>query len=253
MSKRAEHETSEKESTAADLLKQKRQARAEAQQRYELAKAARDERAMADETRLIAALDVLIPELERDVEAATAAAHTRAAQARMKGIARAHGSLCAELDEDASKVHAALDAARAAIKALNDRHRSIELLQLEARALSDRFGIAAPTLRAVVAPAGRTFDLHLPSPTHGWHPSPSIEECEHRLRAPRRDYKEIRGTEGYALIQSAGLKAWPSLTAKQERVVAERNPAADPMLQEEAVIATALVTIGAPHGLVHRG
>lgn len=162
-----------------------------------------------------------IARLEPEAAAETEAQHKAAAEQRTKGISRAFGSLAKELDEDETRVRNALDAARAAIQQMNDRYAKLDMLRAEAAALADRFGLEAPSLRAVSPPATRQFNFSLPNATHGFRPTPRYAHCEHELRQ-RRTYEEIDSTEGYRIIEAAGLKPWPKLTDAQQRILAVR-------------------------------
>ena len=100
----------------------------------------------------------------------------------------------------------------------------------------------------------RDVDLSLPPFWRLRVLRPSFEDCEHNLRQ-RRDYTEIAGTPGYAVIQTAGLKPWRELTEREREVLEdrenERKP--DPVLAQAAVEALGLSNLGVPGGGVHRG
>ena len=78
---------------------------------------------------------------------------TAEAVRRTKGIKRAFGSLRQEMQDDEVKVQEAAAAYRDAVNRVNDRYRSLAKLKAEAAALTDRFGVAAPTLPPIVIPA----------------------------------------------------------------------------------------------------
>lgn len=168
------------------------------------------------------------------------------AEARMKAIGRAHGSLRAQLDADEGSIGEAVAAYAAAVTRLNERYRSLLLLKAEAEALADRFGVAAPALPNVVVPVRRercTAAAVVAARAEFGDRSyvrPATEEDEHHLMT-RRTYKECDATEGYRIIIAAGgPKPWPELTAKQSAIVASRaeqqaRVAADaPLLAAEA-------------------
>ena len=123
----------------------------------------------------------------------------------------------------------------------------------EQSALSDRFGITVPILTMPSEPE-RDVDLSVPALWRLRVLRPSFEFCEHNLRQ-RRDYTEIGGTSGYAIIQTAGLKPWRELTEREREVLEdrenERKP--DPVLAQAGVEAIALSNLGVPGGGVHRG
>jgi hypothetical protein len=88
--------------------------------------------------------------------------------------------------------------------------------------------LAAPALAALTPPArwpacgdavvpvlGKDFLDLAPSKPH-------LETCEHGLRQ-RRDFREIEGTDGYAIITQAGLRPFHPLTPRQAAIVAERQ------------------------------
>lgn len=220
-----------------DVLNQKRAALVSARERYANAKLMRDEDAMSDESRRIDALRAIIPELEKEVEVEVETAAKAKAMDRMVGIARAYGSLANELDEDEARLRAKLDEARAAIAALNARYLKLQTLTIEAAALADRFAIERPAFRSVASPAHRKLNYSLPSPTHGWMPSPQLERCEHGLRQ-RRNYTEIKGTPAYRIIEEAGLKAWPELSDRDKRTLAEREREREKMQRQLASLPT---------------
>ena len=148
------------------------------------------------------------------------------AEKRMRGIARAHGSLRQELDDDDARVREAATAYKAAADRLNQRYRSLAMLGAEAGALCDRFGVAAPMFAPVVIPAMRKVCGAAALVVDGVkfldhaHVRTATEKCEHGLRT-RRTYAEIAGTGG-GIIKAAGLKPWPELNAKQREIVESR-------------------------------
>lgn len=157
--------------------------------------------------------------IERELAVAKAAEHKAAAEERLIGIKRAHGSVVASLDDDLVRVSEAKAAYEAAIIRANDRYRQVTRLWAEAAALSDRFNLPTPTLPIVVPPAMRKLSTQ-PSVELVGHlrSKPEMEKDEHGLRQ-RRTYHEVRGTPGYAIIEAAGLKPFPPLTESQQRAI----------------------------------
>ncbi len=175
--------------------------------------------------------DVLeaIPLLEATIEERRAEACTGEAQKRMRGIARAYGSLRQELDEDVEKARAQANLYAEAVEAVNARFNALMLLRAQVDALKDRFGVAAPTLQPVVIPGLRdacreaAVIVDRAQFTDHSHRPPATEKCEHQLRV-RRTYREVSGTPAATIIESAGgPKPWPPLTAKQGEIVAGRE------------------------------
>ena len=163
-----------------------------------------------------------LAEIERQIaEQKDAAGRTEAAK-RMVGIARAYGSLAAQVDDDERRVRDALATAAARIEELNARFAKLAHLRAEAAALVDRFGVEGPTLPPVIVPVRRGMDLALPRLAEFAHVRASVEKDETGLRT-RRDYSEIADSPGYALIHQVGLKPWPPLTKQQQAILAERT------------------------------
>lgn len=237
---------------ALDALNNKRAALKEARERYATARTMRDEIAMSDETRLIDALKELIPELERDAQVVVEAAGRKAAEERLLGIRRAYGSAVATYGEDEKRVEQAVAALSEAITTLNGRARKLEALSAEAAALSDRFSLAIPKL--TMPPEPQNVALALPTPWQYRVVRPSFESDEHNLRL-RRDYAEIGGTSGYAIIQTAGLRPFRDLS-EQEKEVLEDNAERATHRSSASAAATeaiALGKLGVQGGHVHRG
>jgi hypothetical protein len=165
-----------------------------------------------------------IAELEQHLATDREAAGQAAAQKRMIGIARAHGSVRQELDDDDAKVREAAVAYKEAADRVNARYRGLEMLRAEANALADRFGVAAPTFPPVVIPAMRegcaaaVMEVQVKFLDHA-HVSPATEKDEHGLRS-RRNFAEIAATPGGQIIATVGPKPWPELTDKQREIIA---------------------------------
>ncbi len=170
-----------------------------------------------------------IPLLEATIEERRAEACTGEAGKRMRGIARAYGSLRQELDDDEvrAKEQAAVYAETA--ETVNARYRSLNMLKAEAHALTDRLGVAAPTFSPVIMPSLREGCREASLTVDGarfvdhHHVAPATEKCEHGLRT-RRTYAEVGGTPGGAILKAAGgPKPWPALTAQQQEMVESRE------------------------------
>ena len=108
--------------------------------------------------------------------------------------------------------------------------------------MGSRFGVPLSKLASPVVPALRKgcgeavrFVTEVKYLDHG-HISPDIETDERGLRK-RRTYEEVRGTEGFKIIEAAGLVEFPPLTQKQKELVAVRERQA----REENAIAESSV------------
>lgn len=249
--------------SAAQLLREKRQALALARERYATAKQSYDERAMADETRLIAGLTVILSELEQVAGAEVEANGRKEAEARTLGISRVVGSVVASTVEDRERV---LEAARAyaeAVDRLNERFLQYQGLVAEDAALRDRFGIAGAKIPRVVSPNETPSVIAAADTTRVAYETdrvirPQTEKDEHGLRE-RRTYGEIRGTAAYTIIESVGPKPWRPLTEREQQAITalgtekETNSQFLGELEVEATIARALGTLGVPGGEVQRG
>lgn len=234
---------------SVQLLNEKRQALNAARERYATAKAMRDEIAMSDETRLIEALKELIPILETDAQVVLEATGQKAATERLLGIKRANGSHRTELYKCRARV-SELAEELGKVAALEESwQRKCEADQMEVNCLTDRFDLPPVKLEVVPEPPR----IEVPRPWQYKVVRPSFEQCEHALRA-RRDYAEIAGSVGYAIIQKAGLKPFRSLTEREREVLTdreeERKP--DPILVAAATEAQALGALRVA-GHVHRG
>jgi hypothetical protein len=174
-----------------------------------------------------------------------AQAHIDAVTAKAK---ERHGQIPTEVQDVVDAMADQLALAKAAKQAyenelarLNELYVTGYTLAAEANALRDRFNLPKEPLPSVPVPAHMGF---LPAPSVAlalpmWL-GEQTEDDEHRLRT-RRTYTEVRGTEGYALIEAVGLKQFPNLTPKQQdaldqqRKEREQNFSA---LSNEAVIGT---------------
>lgn len=164
-----------------------------------------------------------LAEVERELLAVREERAREVAQERLVGVRRAFGSVASSLEADEKRVREAVSALTDAITKINHRYHQLMLLKAEAAALGDRFGITAPALPNVMPPAFRGIDTSPSVVLAGHsHSRPKAERCEHDLRE-RRSYTEIKGTEGYRIIETAGLKPWPELTERQQHVVEQRR------------------------------
>jgi hypothetical protein len=227
-----------KDKSAAELLQELCAAIASARASYDAAVADCDWVTMGKATESLASLTVLRVKQEQVVAREVEAAGRVAAEARLLGIRRAYGSVASEMDEDEKRI---ADLAEA-IARLNNRYTKVAQLRTEALALSDRFGLEKPTLEFVVPPARREIattlvllQRSLLDHANAW-PAP-VEECEHKMRE-RRSYTEIKGTEGYDIITSVGLKPFPELTERQQAVVVQRKREAEDFRQQLAIAGT---------------
>jgi hypothetical protein len=253
-----------KAKSAVELLQEKRQSLVSVRARYEAARTNRDEVAMADASRLIATLTVILVELEQEAAGALEQEALQKAKERVLGISRAVGSVVASMVEDRERV---LEAARTyaeAVNRLNERFVQYQGLVAEDVALRDRFGIAGAKISHVTSPnetasvvaAARVVEAVAYASDR--ISRPQTEQDEHKLRE-RRTYGEIGGTAAYTIIQSAGLKPWRPLSEREQESIAalgkekETNTQFLGELEVAATIAHALGTAGVPGGDVHRG
>ncbi len=180
----------------------------------DLEKLTRDRRnadeALADAKR---ALPLLRERIEKDTQML---ARVKAAD-RIVGISRARGSLVRQLDADGERCLGTAAKYQHAVETMNGRFKSIGVLDAEASALQDRFGIPIDQPTPVVPPALRegcgyaAGYVNIEYVDHG-HRAPSTEE--HAESGPRRrDYLEISGTPAFEIIQMVGLKDFPPISA----------------------------------------
>lgn len=149
------------------------------------------------------------------------------ASKRMRGIGKAFGSLRSEIAEDVVRVQEKAKAYAEEVERLNNRYNALMRLKLEANALSDRFAVEAPTFQPVAIPSLQEGCKRAASIVQApfifmHYRSPKTEKCSHGLRA-RRTFQEVNGTPTGLIIEAAGLKAFPALTAKQEEIVEARE------------------------------
>jgi len=244
-------ESNERENVI-DLLAAKREALVAAEKDYKVCKEMRDQEGMSIAGRLKDALAVIINELETEAAVVVEATGRKEAVDRLRGIKRAYGSVLTEYQEDDGRVQQAVAALSEEITALNARARKLEAIRAEAAALSDRFSLPVPILGTVAEPR---YDVASSLPAFWQYRAvrPSFEQCEHNLRT-RRDYTEISGSPGYAIITKAGLRPFRPLTEQEKEVLedkAEWKP--DPVLAAAATEATALSQLRVPGGGVARG
>lgn len=161
------------------------------------------------------------------VEAAIAAEREAkgkaAAHARLAVIRDAYTPLVRQLEQDGERLREAASVYRAALEDANTHAGKLTMLRAEASALADRFTLSAPVLAAVAIPGEcwkaeeMVSGLTLQAPADAGH----VYEKDHTTLRRRRTYSEVpRGTEAAAIIQAAGPKPWPALSAAQEAVVA---------------------------------
>jgi len=168
-----------------------------------------------------------LPVLKERIKTNRAALSQVKAADRLLGIRRAYGSLLQQYEYDEVRV---LDAAKqynARVAELNTRFKNLAVLVAETSALGSRFGVPVSKLASPVVPALRkgcgqavklVFEVKY---VETGHIKEDIEADEHGLRK-RRTFQEIRGTEGYKLIEAAGLPDFAPLSQKQQQIVAAR-------------------------------
>ena len=102
------------------------------------------------------------------------------------------------------------------------------MLVAEANAQADRFGLPRPTFAPVVVPALREGCVAVARTMQSVafldhvHVRSATETCEHGLRT-HRTYEEVANTPSGAILNAAGPKAWPALTARQQEIVEGRE------------------------------
>ena len=119
---------------------------------------------------------------------------------------------------------------RKAVEALHDRYAKVALYVAEAAALCDRFAVEQPTLPEVVSPAFRSACMEAAEIVVAVGFVEQARPVDHEEEdadtfgiSRRRNYIEIQGTEGFAIIAKAGLKPFAPLTERQRQLVAERE------------------------------
>lgn len=168
-----------------------------------------------------------IPALQDKIKQVREAACLGEATRRMRGIGKAFGSLLSEIELDELRVEKQAKLYADAVETVNSRYIALKGLRSEGNALSDRFGLEAPTFLPVALPSQRegcreaATTVDTPFLNH-YHASPKTERCADGLRV-RRTYEEVKGTPTALILEAAGLKAWPALTAQQEEIVEGRE------------------------------
>lgn len=239
---------------AIALLAEKRAGLNAAREKYQNAKAMRDEIVMGDLARQIDSLLILIPELERDAQVVVEATGRKEAEERLLGIRRAYGSTVATYGEDEKRVEQAVAALSEAITTLNRRARKLEALSAEASSLSDRFGLTISKL--TMPPEPQNVASSLPTPWQYRVVRPSFEETTDGTRRTRRDYLEVSGSIGFAIIQAAGgPRPFRELTVEESEVLEDNAERATHRSSASAAAteAIALGKLGVQGGHVHRG
>lgn len=147
---------------------------------------------------------------------------------RLTAIKRAYGSLVTEYAADGKRLVEAAQSYAAAKQAFSARFVTLKRLVAEQGALTDRFGLAAPTtLPTIVIPALHEKAVEAYACVEGKFLDrarliPVFEKCEHEMRR-RRTYEEIKGSPAFEIISAAGgLQPWPELSAKQREIVESR-------------------------------
>lgn len=211
--------------TSQEQLDAKRAERVDAEKALVTARAALDVTATVQAQQRIAVLDEFIATLEVKVVAEREAEAKQQARQRLIGIRRAHGSVSSQMDQDEERVRSLHDELTAAIARLNDRYQQAVALGNEAAALVDRFDLDAELPPAPPAPAARNIPEPLPAllDVAPFVASPATEAHPEFDSMRRRTYREIESTQGYAIIQRAGLKAWRPLSEQEERIVGIRR------------------------------
>lgn len=216
----------EKVKSAVEAWRENRAACSAARERYDVARNAGDAEAMARETGLIDAIEILGRELEREAAAEREQTAKQRATSRLVGITRAYGSVAKQLDDDEKRVVEKIAEVQDAIARLNQRFTKAAELRAEAEALADRFDLPKLNLPILVAPRSREFVKPLSALERGLLGFRtfyrSVEDCAHRLRT-RRNYREIEGSEGFVIIEEAGLRPFPELNETQRGIVEGRQ------------------------------
>jgi hypothetical protein len=180
--------------------------------------AAPDLEARAAELRKIAATktpqqkaadELLVVEQQLAIRAA--ADLQRDAKQRLLGIVRAAGSLAALLDDDDRKVIAAAKVYAEALTTVNERFGKLALLRHEALALAEVFGLPTPVLPQVMVPAmraaaGEAAEIVTSVRLRDNGYIVSAHDADPHGATLGRNYTELEGTDGYALIQRRGAQ-----------------------------------------------
>lgn len=227
--------------SAVELLIQKREALESARQRYATAKLARDEEAMSTEALRIDSLLKILPDLELEAAAEVEAAGKVAAEARILGLKKAFGAVVSEYIEDDARVEQCRQQLAEAITKRNARAGRLEGLEKEANALADRFALPLPKLAFPREP----FSIQLPNPWQLAPSRPPTEDANDGTARTRRTYAEIKGTQGFDIIMSAGgPKPFRPLTqaeadALEHQAEQRARNELDPLLAAEAAAVAA--------------
>jgi hypothetical protein len=236
--------------SAVEMLTEKRELLDKARKNYATAKSARDHQAMSDEHWMIDSLLIIIRELEVEANVEREAAGRGDAERRMIGIKKAYGSVLDEYSEDDQRVEQSRKQLAEAITKRNARAAKLTGLEKEANALADRFGISQPKFAAVAEPK----PIDLPRQWRTTADRPDFEDTKDGTRRSRRTYAEASGSDGYAIIEQAGLKPFRPLTPAETEALSEKeNHRPDPVLAQAVIEARALGNLRAPSGDIARG
>jgi hypothetical protein len=171
---------------------------------------------------------VELEQIERELAARREADGKAEAEQRQVGLRRAHGSKRDQYEKALERLVEIVQAVPAAAAEVDAIYRDLRKYQAEDHGLADRFGLPRSEFPAVtvplLTPQGQAVMSTLPSITlldHG-HLRPHTEKCEHGLRT-RRTFKEIGNTPAYAIIERAGLRPFPELSARQVAELAARR------------------------------
>jgi hypothetical protein len=193
--------------------------------------------------------------IEGEIQARKEAEAKEEAARRQIGIGRAFGSLCSEIEQDEQRCRSAGVAYANARSTLNQRYRKLMRLKSESHALTHRFGVPGPDLAPITVPVLRGLDVQFPPMLEHAHVRQHVEKDEYGRS--RRDYGEIAGTEGYRIIEQAGLVAWPELSPEQRARAAAKSKLqeTDQEVAEEMQRAVADIESmpPVPGGVVRRG
>jgi hypothetical protein len=227
--------------TKAQLLAEKKKALEDARARYALAREMRDEQEMGIESAIIQALREIISSIETELVSDREVTGVRAAKDRLLGIKRAWDSIASSVDAAELRVVKKIAELSDEIDHLNDRYSGSVKTRVEAAALSDRFNLPKLVLPDVAPPARRDVAIEmttLPNKLRAtaWG-NESVEQDEFELRT-RRTYAEASGTEGYRIIEGAGLKAWEPLTERQKEIITARLREKEQMRKQFAGLPT---------------
>jgi hypothetical protein len=130
----------------------------------------------------------------------------RDAKQRVLGIVRAAGSHAASLDDDDRDLIKAAKAYAAALEAINTRFGKLALARHEALALVEVFGLPMPALPQVMVPAmraavGEAAEIVTSVRLRDNGYIVSAHDADPHGATLGRNFSELAGTDGYALIQ----------------------------------------------------